>query len=78
MFDPGNILDCDPDHLNIQDGHVFDFLHMLEQPGVLKWLFNDLNHFAQEPGSKMDRFPEFFTRVSRYYSFSQTLLTALE
>ena len=77
MFDPDNFLDCDPDHLNIHDGNVFDFFRVLEQPGVLKWLFNDLNHFAQEPGSKMDRFPECFTRVSRYYSFSQTLLTAL-
>ena len=77
MTDPGGILDCDPDHLDIQAGHVFDFFQILEQPGVLRWLFNDLNRFAQESGSTMDRFPEFFTTVSRYYNFSQILLAAL-
>ena len=70
MFDPSTSLEDNPHR-------IIDFFKILAQPAVLKWLFNDLHRFAQQSGTLMDRFPELFTTVARYFNFSQTLVTAL-
>src|SRR3989338_3480449 len=62
---------------NCDSDHITSFFNILEQPGVLRWLFNDLHRFAQQSSSEMERFPELVTTICRFYNFSPILLNAV-